>query len=106
MQSAPNCGAVYLKAKVVDSGGNALNGVTVMLEFFGNRVFRVTGVNESAGQVGFTPLSRELYERPVPFNIRLVESEGNPSPISDNVFVDFQNCNAAGQFTNITFRRN
>jgi hypothetical protein len=105
-ESAPNCGAVYLKAKVVDSGGNPVNGVTVMLEFFGNRVFRVTGVNESTGQVGFTPLSRDLYRSPVPFNIRLVESESNPSPISDNHFIDFQDCDGAGQFTNITFRRN
>lgn len=106
MQSAPNCGTVYIEGKVVDAAGNGINGVTVELEFFGNKVYRVTGEGKNTGEFGYTPLAPENYRTAVPFNLRIVQSEGNPSVQSDTVFIDFRNCDNAGQFTNITFRRN
>ncbi|MEA3335197.1 MAG: SH3 domain-containing protein [Chloroflexota bacterium] len=106
MISNPNCGSVYMEGKVVDGGGNGINGIAVMLEFFGNRVYRITGVGKNPGEFGFTPLSREMYESPVPFNVTVVQGDGNPAPLSDSAFIDFRNCNAAGQFTNIRFRKN
>jgi hypothetical protein len=97
---------VYIEGKVVDAGGNGINGVTVELEFFGNRVYRVTGVGKNTGEFGYTPLSPDFYKSSVPFNLRIVESEANPSQKSDVVPIDFRTCETAGQFTNITFRRN
>ncbi len=106
MIANPNCGTVYLQGKVVDSGGNGINNVTVELEFFGNRVYRVSGVGKNAGEFGFTPLAQDNYHTAVPFNLRLIQAEGNPSPLSDSLFVDFRTCDEAGQFTNIVFRKN
>lgn len=106
MASAPNCGTVYMEGKVVDAAGNPINGVTIELEFFGNRDYRVTGVGKPAGAWGFSPLARDMYQTAVPFNIRVVESQANPTPLSDVLFIDFRDCNQAGQFTNITFRKN
>lgn len=106
MASAPNCGTVYFKGKVVDSAGNPINGITVELEFFGNKVHRITGVGEGAGEWGFAPLAMDMYKTRIQFHIRLVQSESNPQPLSDIVTIDFADCAQAGQFTNITFRRN
>ncbi len=106
MAAAPNCGTVYFKGKVVDAAGNPMNGVTVELEFFGNRVYRVSGEGEGPGEWGFAPLSMEMYKTRIPFHIRLVQSASNPQQLSNIVTIDFEDCAKAGQFTNITFRKN
>jgi hypothetical protein len=106
MATAPNCGTVYFKGKVVDAAGNPINGITVELEFFGNKVYRVSGVGESAGEWGFAPLAMDMYKTRIQFRIRLVQSESNPQPLSNILTIDFSDCAQAGQFTNITFRRN
>jgi hypothetical protein len=106
MVSAANCGSVYIEGKVVDQGGGGVNGIVAELEFFGNKVYRTTGVGKNTGEFGFTPLAPENYRSAVPFNLRLVQSESNPSPLSDTVRIDFRTCEQAGQFSNITFRRN
>lgn len=106
MAAAPNCGTVYFRGKIVDASGNPINGVTVELEFFGHRVYRVSGVGESGGEWGFAPLAMEQYKTRIPFHIRVVESESNPQPLSDVVTIDFSDCAQAGQFTNIVFRKN
>lgn len=105
IQTAPNCGTVYMQGIVLDRGGGAMNGVTVRLQFFDITVYRVSGVGQAAGAWGFTPLGMDMYHTPVTFHIQLVNGQSDPSPRSDVVTVNFTDCSAAGQFTNIVFRR-
>ena len=123
MQTAPNCGSVYFEIKVVDQGGNPVNGVVVEINWFNNWLYMSTGISvtgfwEPPGTVKFTPLSPDMYHTAVPFRIRLVK-EGvwnfrselmhSPGPgtedLSDTVVINFEDCNKAGQFTNITFKK-
>ncbi len=125
MRTAPNCGAVWFRIKVVDSAGNPINGVVVELNWYDNWAYMSTGINipgiyEPPGEVGFTPLGPEYYQPPQPivFRIRLVADNTpnirigltkSPPPglrdLSDTVVITFENCNKAGQFDNITFRK-
>lgn len=103
MTSAPNCGAVYMQGIILDRRGRPVDGVTVQLEFYDNRVYRISGLGTTAGRWGFTPLSPSMYHTPVPFKLQLVENERNPIPISNQIDIPFVDCSQAGQFTNITF---
>ena len=100
-----NCGTVYMEGTVVDHGGAAMNGVTVRLQFFDNTVYRVSGAGQPQGTWGFAPLAMDMYHTSITFYIQLVNSQSDPTPRSDVVTINFTNCDAAGQFTNITFRR-
>ncbi|MCS7286190.1 MAG: SH3 domain-containing protein [Anaerolineae bacterium] len=125
MRQAPNCGAVWFRVRVVDGAGNPINGVVVELNWFDNWAYMSTGIDipgirEPPGEVGFTPLGPELYHPPQPFEfrIRLVADNTpnvrigltkSPPPglqnLSDTVVITFEDCNKAGQFDNITFRK-
>jgi len=104
MESAPNCGSVYMEGKITGVGGEGVNGRTVRLRFADNVVYRVSGEEgKPPGEWGFSPLAAENYHLPFAFLIDIVESQANPVPQSDTVEIQFTDCGAAGQFTNIVF---
>ncbi len=104
MQTAPNCGAVYLRIKVVGVGGEPVNDTTVRLQWVDFTDRKITGRGgEPAGEVGFTPLGPESYHSPIDFHIQLVQSPSDPTPRSNEKIVHFVDCATAGQFTNIKF---
>ena len=104
MQSAANCGTVYIKGSITGVGGEPVNGRTVRLRFAGNEAFKVSGEGEDAGSWGFSPLASEHYHSPFTFLIDIVQSQANPVPQSDTVEIKFTDCGVAGQFTNIVFQ--
>ncbi len=104
MQSAANCGTVYMKGSITGVGGEPVNGRTVRLRFAGNEAFKVSGEGEDAGSWGFSPLASEHYHSPFTFLIDIVQSQANPVPQSDTVEIKFTDCGVAGQFTNIVFQ--
>jgi hypothetical protein len=104
MQSAPNCGSVYMEGKITGVGGEGVNGRTVRLRFAGNVVHRVSGEDgKPPGEWGFSPLAQENYHSPFTFLIDIVESQANPVPHSNTAEIQFTDCGTAGQFTNIVF---
>lgn len=103
MESAANCGTVYMKGKITGVGGEGVNGRTVRLRFAGNVAYKVSGEGENPGEWGFSPLASEHYHSPFTFLIDVVESQANPVPRSDTVEIQFSNCDVAGQFINIVF---
>jgi len=104
MQHAPNCGTVYLKGDIAGVGGEPVSGKTVRLRFAGNVVYRVSGEGQDPGQWSFAPLAAENFHSPFTFLVDVVESQANPVPQSDTLTIDFNDCDAAGQFTDILFR--
>jgi len=105
LQTARNCGTVYIEGIVLDRGGSAMEGVTVRLQFFDITDQRVSGAGKPSGEWGFAPLAMEMYHTPVTFYIQLVSSQSDPTPRSDVVTINFTDCDTAGQFTNTRFRR-
>jgi hypothetical protein len=104
MQSAPNCGSVYMEGKITGVGGEGVNGRTVRLRFADRVVYRVSGEEgKPAGEWGFSPLAPENFHSPFTFLIDIVASQENPAPQSDTVEIAFTDCATAGQFTNIVF---
>jgi len=103
MQTAANCGTVYLKIKVVGVGGEPVNGVTVGLQWAGFTDHKITGQGEPAGEVGFSPLGPDHYHSPMEFHIQLAQSPSDPTPRSNEKIVHFTDCATAGAFTNIKF---
>lgn len=100
MQTAPNCGTVYLKINVVGAGGEPVNGITVRLQWVDFTDHKITG---PAGEAGFSPLGPESYHSTIDFHIQLVQSPSDPTPRSNEKIVHFTGCATAGQFTNIRF---
>jgi len=103
MESAPNCGSVYMQGKITGVGGEAVNGRTVRLRFAGNEAYKVSGEGENPGGWGFSPLAQENFHSPFTFLIDIVQSQANPVLQSDTVEIQFTDCGTAGQFTNILF---
>jgi hypothetical protein len=104
MQSAPNCGSVYMEGKITGVGGEGVNGRTVRLRFADRVVYRVSGEEgKPPGEWGFSPLAQENYHLPFTFLIDVVESQANPVPQSNTAEIQFTDCATAGQFTNIVF---
>ena len=99
----PNCGSVYFKGEIRGMGGELVNGRIVRLRFAGNVAYKTSGLGESPGGWGFTPLDQKMYHAPFTFLIDIVSSENNPQSQSDTVTIDFTNCGAGGQFENIVF---
>lgn len=105
MKTAPNCGTVYMKLGTLDKEGNPQDGNTIRLEFSDIDVFRVTGVNENPGQVGFAPLSQSEYHKPHRFSFDVVDSQTNPIALSPKIYIDFTDCTITGQYDNFGFQR-
>jgi len=104
MQSAPNCGSVYMEGKITGVGGEGVNGRVVRLRFAGNVFYRVSGEDgKPPGEWGFSPLAQQNFHSPFTFLIDIVESQANPNPVSDTAEISFTDCGIAGQFTNIVF---
>jgi len=103
MRSFDNCGTVYFKGSIEGAGGEPVNGRIVRLRWFDNVAWNTSGVGQSPGEWGFSPLAPEMYHSPITFLIDIVSSESNPQPQSDTVKIDFANCEVAGQFENIVF---
>ena len=99
----PNCGTVYFKGSIKGMGGAPVDGRIVRLRFADRVAFKTSGVGESPGGWGFSPLAMEMYHAPFTFLIDIVSSESNPQPQSDTVSIDFVNCEVGGQFENIVF---
>jgi len=105
MVQAPNCGTVYLKGKITGVGGEPVDGRTVRLRWWDNVAFTISGSpgGYAPGEWGFSPLSQEQFHSYQLFIVDIVESEANPVPISDEAHIEMDDCDIAGQFTNITF---
>jgi hypothetical protein len=105
MTLQPNCGSVYLEGEVVNQAGEPLDGVTVRLRWWDNVEYELSGTagGHSPGKWGFSPLSPDQNRAHQPFILDVVESRGNPVPLSHELHVDMTNCSEAGQFTNIIF---
>ena len=84
-------------------GGEPVDGRIVRIRFAGNAAYRTSGLGESPGGWGFTPLAPNMYHAPFTFLIDIVSSENNPQSQSDTVTIDYVNCDVAGQFENIVF---
>lgn len=106
LQAEPNCGIVYMQGIVVDKNNIPVNGVTVELNFWDNWVYRVSGEGGVGnGRWGFTPLDgSNIRFSAIPFNIRIVKSESDPTPLSETLFIDFRSACWTGQLTNIQFQ--
>jgi hypothetical protein len=111
MRSRPNIGNMYLDGIVLDRFGRAVNGVTVELQFWDNRIYRTSGLDDFGRQTlppgywGFTPLAHDQLYHPVPFNVRLVKSKAEPVPLSDTLLIYYTgNVFLASQFTDIAFQ--
>jgi len=106
MQSAANCGMVYMDGKITGVGGEPVSGRTVRLRFADQPPFyRVSGEEgKPPGEWGFSPLAAENFHLPFTFLIDIVQSQANPVPQSDTVEIKFTDCGVAGQFTNIVFQ--
>jgi hypothetical protein len=104
MESAVNCGTVYMKGSITGVGGEPVNGRIVRLRFAGHAFYKVSGDGEDPGVWSFAPLAPENFHLPFTFLIDVVESEENPVPQSDTVEIQFTDCSVAGQFTNIVFQ--
>ena len=105
MESAPNCGSVYMDGKITGVGGEGVSGRTVRLRFAGGDFYRVSGEEgKPPGEWGFSPLAAENFHLPFTFRIDVVESQANPAPRSDTVTINFTDCSVAGQFTDIVFQ--
>jgi len=103
LRAFTNCGTVYFKGSIKGMGGAPVDGRIVRLRFFDNVAFDTSGVGQSPGDWGFSPLAPEMYHAPITFLIDIVSSQSNPQPQSDTVQIDFVNCEASGQFENIVF---
>ena len=104
MRVFPNCGTVYFKGQIKGMGGEGVNGKTVRLRFADQPpVYRTTGEGTGPGEWGFSPLAPNMYHAPFTFLIDIVESPGNPVPVSDTVDIAFTSCDKGGQFENIVF---
>ncbi len=90
-----------IKGWVLDAGGNGILGVWVRLQWWGHEHVSMTG---PAGDFGFAPLAPENYDKPVPFLLTVVRSQGDASPLSQTVRLDFEGCATHSGFTNVTFR--
>jgi hypothetical protein len=103
LRAFPNCGSVYFKGEIRGMGGEPVDGRIVRLRWAGNVAYKTSGLGESPGNWGFTPLAPNMYHAPFTFLIDIVQSESNPVPQSDTVKIDFVSCDVAGQFENIVF---
>jgi hypothetical protein len=103
MESAPNCGTVYMRGLITGVGGEPVDGRTVRLRFADRVAYRISGEGESPGVWGFSPLAPQNYHSPFTFLIDVVESQSNPVGQSDVAEIQFTDCSVAGQFTNIVF---
>jgi hypothetical protein len=103
MRVFPNCGTVYFKGMIKGMGGEPVNGRTVRMRFAGNTTYKVSGVGESPGGFGFSPLAPNHYHSPFVFQIDIVESQSNPVPQSDTLEIVFTSCEQGGQHENIVF---
>jgi hypothetical protein len=101
-----NCFSMYLKGLVVDANDVPLDGVTVRWERWQVSNFYVSGSDPTAprGQWTFDymPGNRHM---PTDFVLQVVESEGNPKPLSDPLVIHYAGCSINGQITHIVFKR-
>lgn len=106
-----NCVRQYLQGWVYDAKGASLNGVTVRWDRWGESLFEISGDPQKAwrpgewkftygyGQAGFNPhVTTE-------FVLQIVQSAGNPTPLSEPLTIHYAGCGTTGQITNIVFKR-
>lgn len=106
-----NCVRQYLQGWVYDANGASLNGVTVRWDRWGESFFEISGDPQKAwrpgewkftygyGQAGFDPhVATE-------FVLQIVQSAGNPTPLSEPLTIHYGGCGTTGQITNIVFKR-
>lgn len=106
-----NCVRQYLQGWVYDANGASLNGVTVRWDRWGESFFEITGDPQKAwrpgewkftygyGQASFDPhVATE-------FVLQIVQSAGNPTPLSEPLTIHYAGCGTTGQITNIVFKR-
>jgi hypothetical protein len=101
-----NCFSMYLKGLVVDANDVPRDGVTIRWERWQVSEFYVSGSDPTAprGQWTFDymPGNRHM---PTEFVLQVVESEGNPKPLSDPLVIHYAGCSTNGQITHIVFKR-
>jgi len=95
------CEAPSIEGQVIDAAGIGLSGRWVRLQWWDHHDDRVTGYG---GEFGFAPLGAENYRKSVPFQLTVIRSPSDPTPLSQTASLDFRGCLVHGRFTNVTFK--
>ncbi len=101
------CVQPYLQGWVLDAAGAPLSGVTVRWQYWNNTDFAISGDPQKLWQPGefkFTYIVHDPH-RETDFVLQIVQSEGNPVPLSEPLVILYAGCGATGQITNIVFKR-
>ncbi len=101
------CAHPYLQGWVRDSSGAPLDGVIVRWQYWNNSEFAMSGDPQYIWQPGefkFTYYARDPHIE-TDFVLQIVESEGNPLPLSEPLMMHYAGCATMGQITNIVFKR-
>lgn len=101
-----HCDYVRMEGWVYKADGSAADGVTVQLQWSGGTEYKQTGDPlEESGFWKFTPLPRDTSMHvPTTFTLRIVRSESDPTPLSRDFSIDYQDCVIGPElFLNIIF---
>lgn len=101
------CAHPYLQGWVSDASGAPLNGVIVRWQYWNNTEFAISGDPQYVWQPGefkFTYYGQDPFIE-TDFVLQIVESEGNPLPLSEPLAIHYAGCATTGQITNIVFKR-
>ena len=105
-QEQENCVSQYLKGLVVDANGVGVDGVTIRYERWGVSEFYVSGSDPTAPRGHWTfdymPDNKRMA---TDFILQVVDSAGNPAPLSERLVIHYSGCGAMGQITNIVFKQ-
>lgn len=101
------CFQPYLQGWVRDATGAPLDGVTVRWQYWNNTDFAISGDPQQLWQPGEFKFTYIVHDprRETDFVLQIVQSEGNPVPLSEPLVIRYAGCGATGQITNIVFKR-
>ncbi len=101
------CFQPYLQGWVRDGTGAPLDGVTVCWQYWNRTECAISGDPQKLWQSGefkFTYYAEDPRIE-TDFVLQIVQSEGNPVPLSEPLLIRYAGCGATGQITNIVFKR-
>jgi len=101
------CAHPYLQGWVRSADGAPLNGVTVQWQYWNNTEHAISGDPQYVWQDGefkFTYYAQNPHTE-TDFVIQVVESAGNPAPLSELLVIHYAGCGTMGQITNIVFKQ-
>jgi len=105
MQQASNCTTIYIEGFVIGQGGAPASNIVVRLRWFDNDDYDVTGGD---GKWGFAPYGNywdnpQAFHSRTDFYVDIVDQVGRAVVRSDTLQVVVEDCDIAGQSTNIKF---